>query len=136
MCGNHYESDKQLEEFYALNGRDFDMGDKDAMFRLAAHTGLDVAIKELAGEVDVNQRAGYALRYASLYGHNKVVKTLLEAGADVHAAQDCAIVWAAEFGHMDTVRTLLKHGAVKSGEAYQMAKENGHMEIARLLENV
>jgi hypothetical protein len=133
MCEKHYESSEQVEEFYALNGKQFEFGDKDAMFRFAAHAGLDVALKELVNEVDIDQRAGYALRYACLYNHIKAVKTLLEKGADVHVARDCAIAWAAEFGHLEVVEMLLKAGAHRTPEAIQIAKENGHEEVVKLL---
>jgi ankyrin repeat protein len=133
MCGRSCELSKQLKDFNALNEKEDLINNKNYLFRFSAHTGLNEAVKELVNEVDINQRAGYALRYACLYNHIKVVRTLLEKGADVHVAQDCAIVWAAEFGHLEVVKMLLKAGAHRTPEAVQMAKENGHEEIVKLL---
>ena len=39
------------------------------------------------------------------------VKTLLHAGADVHASEDLALEWAAYCGHTATVKVLLDGGA-------------------------
>ena len=39
-------------------------------------------------------------------GHADVVKTLLMAGADVHAENDEALRWASMNGHADVVKIL------------------------------
>lgn len=134
MCRNHYEIDKQIDDFFALNCKELFYTDKDTQFRFSVHIGLNVAVRELAKEIDINQRAGYAICYASLYGHNNVVKTLLAKGADIHVSNDCPIRWAAEHGHLEVVKTLIEAGAYKTVEAILIAETNGYTEIIELLE--
>lgn len=52
--------------------------------------------------------------HAVAYGHLRVLKVLLERGADVNAVDDggrSALWWAANQGHQDMVDVLLSHGA-------------------------
>jgi hypothetical protein len=69
-------------------------------------------IKQLIEEgADVHAGEDGALRWASTNGHTDVVKLLLEHGADVHAQNDAALRWASTNGHTDLVKILLEHGA-------------------------
>ena len=49
--------------------------------------------------------------HASYNGHLKVVRLLLENGADCTAKDNEAIRWASEEGHLEVVELLKKHGA-------------------------
>ena len=51
------------------------------------------------------------LKSASEQGHQAVVKSLLESGANVHADDDRALRWAARNGHHEVVKLLLERGA-------------------------
>ena len=52
-----------------------------------------------------------ALCMAAREGDNEAVRTLLDAGADVHAWADAPLWEAAMRGHADTMRALLDAGA-------------------------
>lgn len=80
---------------------------------------------------------------AARNGDEKIVKTLLENGANVNHANQfgyTALMWAANNGHLEIVKTLLANGANikavnKYGEtALTLAKSNGHLEIVKILE--
>ncbi|KAF4630479.1 hypothetical protein G7Y89_g7654 [Cudoniella acicularis] len=101
-------------------------------------------------EADVNAPAGVrggitAIQGASIAGNIPVIQFLLAKGADINgrpALRDgrTAIEGAAEHGRLDTVQLLLNYGAtgdVVGGKglkkAKNLAKENGHTEIVKLL---
>ena len=72
-------------------------------------------IKELLNEgADIHAGNDYALRHASRYGHLEIVKLLLDRGADIHACDDYALRWASHNGHLETVKLLLSRGAKKN----------------------
>ena len=51
---------------------------------------------------------------ATIHKHTKIVKLLLERGADINKRDIygvTALIWAAHFGHSETVATLLDRGA-------------------------
>jgi len=69
-------------------------------------------IKDLIQEgANVHVQEDYALRWASKFGHLEIVKLLLENGADVHAGKDCSLIWASAIGHLEVVKILLENGA-------------------------
>ncbi|KAI5462002.1 hypothetical protein BGZ63DRAFT_403272 [Mariannaea sp. PMI_226] len=86
-----------------------------------------------------------ALQGASIGGHIHIVKLLLENGADINAPSArehgrTAVEGAAEHGRSDIVRLLLNQGARPDSEtgfsrAIELAKENDHWHIVRLLED-
>jgi hypothetical protein len=76
------------------------------------------------------------LMQEALDGRTETVRTLLVAGADVHAQNDGALRWAALAGHTETVQTLLAAGADAQAEddwALRRAAYWGHTETLRLL---
>ncbi|OAQ58085.2 ankyrin repeat domain-containing protein [Pochonia chlamydosporia 170] len=82
------------------------------------------------------------LMLPSYYGHQAVVKLLLEAGADIEAEDKwgrTSLSWAAENGHDAVVRQLLEKDAnVEAKDNYDRtplswAAENGHETVVRLL---
>ena len=77
-----------------------------------------------------------ALINASRRGHTEAVKSLINAGADVHAYNDLALRWASDNGHVKVVKLLLDAGAnvyAEKGLALRWAKYKGHTEIVKLL---
>lgn len=94
------------------------------------------------GQDDAEKRKGAldrALADAASHGDTSVVKSLLEAGADVHFAADQAILLAAKEGHTETVNALLKGGANPNpykeflSAAWYQAAMNGHEDTVRSL---
>lgn len=88
-----------------------------------------------------------ALQGAAICGHLNIALRFLELGADVNAAPAVidgrtALDGAAEHGRLDMVQLLLKAGAEgdpsaenRFDRAVELARENGHFAVARLLES-
>ena len=65
------------------------------------------------------------------------MKLLLENGANVHAVKDYALRWAANLNRVKIVKLLLDYGAdrtAKNNQAF-LAKNYGYEEVVNLLEN-
>jgi hypothetical protein len=119
--------------------------------RLAALLGhdkvLEVVLRENRSDVNLADNAGQtALGWASEFGHEQVVRLLLQAGAGVNAAggggySGTALQRASENGHEQVVRLLLEAGADVnaagggrySSTALQQASRGGHEQVVRLL---
>ncbi|PMD58518.1 uncharacterized protein K444DRAFT_563873 [Hyaloscypha bicolor E] len=75
----------------------------------------------MAAGADVNAPPGFngtALQAAALWGHESVVRELIDAGADVNAPPDgwsgqTALQAASKWGYAKTREILLDAGAVK-----------------------
>lgn len=70
------------------------------------------------------------------YGHTEIVQYLLEAGTPVELCDDndyTVLQWASWTGHLPSVTALIEAGAKVDEEALDLAKENGHKEVADLL---
>ena len=77
-----------------------------------------------------------ALINASRRGHTEAVKSLINAGADVHANNNEALQWASANGHIEVVKLLLDAGAdvhAKNDLALRWANEEGHTKVVKLL---
>ncbi|MCJ1429570.1 hypothetical protein MMC29_007485 [Sticta canariensis] len=93
----------------------------------------------------VNAQGGWysnALQAASLGGHKKIIRLLLDNGADVNTAGGTygnALQAASYGGHQQIAHLLLERGADvdaqggKYGNALQAASEKGHEQIVQLL---
>src|SRR6185369_2194000 len=107
---------------------------------------------QLDAGVDVNARLkeANALIFASRYGHTRVVRLLLERGADPSTKSRTgkyagnsfplhALALAAEHGHLEIVRLLIRAGAQVNGsitynqDALCAAASGGHTEVVREL---
>lgn len=120
---------------------------------MAKTNSLDVVTLLLAhgGKVNARDDCGSTpLAIACGHGDANVVRALVEAGADVNAAETvsglgvhCAgitpLMWAAARGDEATVALLLSHGAQPSMKdsrgwnAQTYASKKGHQRVARLL---
>ncbi|KAI1350251.1 ankyrin repeat-containing domain protein [Xylaria sp. FL0043] len=102
---------------------------------------------------EVNAPPGFvggitSLQGAAIRGHINIALLLIENGADVNASPAIkegrtAVEGAAEHGRLDMVKMLLNAGAtgdVVEGKGFEnaikLAKENYHLEVARLLEEL
>jgi len=60
---------------------------------------------------DIHADEDYALRWSALNGHLEVVKYLVEIGADIYARDNYALKYSAINGHLDIVKYLVENGA-------------------------
>lgn len=94
-------------------------GDDAATLALwhAAETGDLVGLESLLPRVDINacnEHGVTALMRAAQNGHVKIVRALLQNGADANVKRNdkfTALALAAFFGHTEVVRTLMEYGA-------------------------
>lgn len=114
----------------------------------AALNGQYEAVEKLlekGAAVDLEDKGGYtALMLAASNNFANVVELLIQHGADInhieHSHNWTAILWAAKQGHLETVQVLLKYGAKttltddQNKTALDYARQNGHQQIASLLE--
>lgn len=126
--------------------------DSSTALYMAATNGHTAAVQALLGaEADVDAKTtgtgATALIQAAGFGRTAVVQALLAAEAEVNAKKKfniqgfTALMYAAFLGHVEVVQLLLDAKADVSAKdqtgrtALLLAKQNGHEEAARLLEN-
>jgi ankyrin repeat protein len=107
------------------------------------HGAMLKALLEAGANPNLRDRKGEtALMLAAVQGHADIVDALVAAGADVNAQAltgTTALMSAAHWGRSDSVRALLR-GAPdlqlrdsRGKTAAEVARESGHLELARLL---
>ncbi len=107
----------------------------------------DVVQLLLESDAHINHRnfdGSTALMFAASGANHETVRMLLKAGADADVVDKgegfTALMYAAAEGQAEVVRVLLRHDADvtvrdKDGDtAADFAKQNGHIEVTRLLE--
>jgi hypothetical protein len=116
------------------------------LLRVSESGDVDELLRLLPRVSDVNARNRYgttALMKAAFFGHEPVVRVLLEHGADPNLARNdsfTALALAAFFGHAEAVNTLIEFGAktevvTRAGaSARTWARARTFDEIARSLE--
>ena len=117
------------------------------LWRVAETDDVDELKRVLKRVVDVNVRNKHgmtALMRATYHGHERMVRVLLEHGADPNLVRNdrfTALALAAFFGHTETVRILIEHGAktevvTRCGtSAHMWATARTFSEAARCLES-
>jgi ankyrin repeat protein len=122
-----------------------------ALIVAASKNYLEVVQLMLNNHVDfdvMNYKIGNtAMMEATIKGHFKIVKLLLESGADANVRDSfnrTAVIQAASYGHFDIVKLLLENYTYDDrvsefyydlGESLIEASSNGHFEIVKLLLN-
>jgi len=116
------------------------------LLRVAESGDVDELLRLLPRVDDINARNRHgmtALMKAAFFGHEPMVRTLLEHGADPNLTRNdrfTALALAAFFGHGETVKTLIEFGArteavTRAGASAQTwAKVRTFDEVARCLE--
>ena len=66
---------------------------------------------------------------AAKQGCVKVVRLLLERGANVHARNDLALCWSAQNGHLEVLQWARSNGAPWNEQTCSSAAQNGHEEV-------
>jgi ankyrin repeat protein len=108
----------------------------------AAHGNTSFVEALIARGANVNARTSYgrssALTVSAQKGHARVVRVLLERGAEVNRNGE-ALVEAARRGHREVVRELLNHGMDINSKTYSgttaliAAAHEGHGDLVELL---
>jgi len=76
----------------------------------AANQGDTEAVRTLlVAGANVHADGDKALYFAVFNNHTETMKALLASGADAHAGNDNALYWATENDHMETVEVLARH---------------------------
>lgn len=83
----------------------------DELFECVKSGDLAGTYRLLRLGADVHARSDYALRWACLNGHIRIVEILLAFGANIHAINDQSLCYACANGHVDVVELLLQSGA-------------------------
>uniref|UniRef100_A0A6C0JSM1 Uncharacterized protein n=1 Tax=viral metagenome TaxID=1070528 RepID=A0A6C0JSM1_9ZZZZ len=117
-----------LTTMYTLNAKFID----------ACSVGDIETVIALINKVDPSAGNNLAIRYASVNGHVKVVKILLDdPRVDPSDYNSKALQNASINGHVEIVRLLLEDGRVDPSDNnnfdIRWAREHGHMEIVDLL---
>jgi hypothetical protein len=117
------------------------------LLRVAESGDVDELSRLLPRVVDINARNRHgmtALMKAAFFGHEPVVRLLLEHGADPNLVRNdsfTALALAAFFGHSETVKTLIEFGArtevvTRAGaSARAWARARTYEDVARCLES-
>ncbi|HEV7409716.1 MAG TPA: ankyrin repeat domain-containing protein [Bradyrhizobium sp.] len=119
---------------YQLNGDEFERGALITRYMESCSRAHDK-------EINLEQRIVAIYRNAWLYlasgsGAAETVAALLDAGADVHACDDCALQQASKNGHTTIVKALVDAGAdihADDDNALRDASAHGHAEIVDFL---
>ena len=134
----YYKTCMRDEFSFQYSEGNFIHADDDLPVGWASEKGhLDIVKYLVEKGANIHADSEYALREASEAGHLPVVKYLLEQGADIHAYDDYSLIYATYAGHVDVVKYLLQNGAdIHNQKALRFAKEEGHTEIFKLLNNL
>jgi hypothetical protein len=116
------------------------------LLQVAESGDVDELLRLLPRVDDINARNRHgttALMKAAFFGHEPMVRALLEHGADPNLTRNdrfTALALAAFFGHGETVKTLIEYGAITEAvtragaSARTWAKVRTFDEVARCLE--
>ncbi len=109
----------------------------------AVEAGQEDQVEELLKQdIDVNERAeaGWtALLYASAQGYPRIVRLLLDAGANPNVGnvnRITPLMYGARYGNIEVCKLLLEHGAntdlqdIYGGTALMVATAYGHADVA------
>jgi len=121
------------EVIQALNNLNLDSN--DLLIKTVGLGILDGVKKALNNGVSVKAK-NFALQWAVVYNQLKVIKLLLDKGADIHTDDNYALRLAAERGYLEVVKLLLRSGAdvhANNDYALRYAAYNGHLDVVKLL---
>ena len=105
----------------------------------AAENGYEKLIQEIHPSDLSLSELDTALLGAANKGHIKIVKYLIENGADIHSSGEGALLLATEKGYLEVVKYLIEHGSdihANDNEALRLAAESGHLDIVKYLINI
>ena len=110
-----------------------------SIFQWASTNGyIDIVKKIIDKKIyfDIHFQNDIVLRKAAENGHIKMVRLLVEQGADIHSVDDYALRWASDNGHYEIVNFLIEKGAnihAQNNYAIKWATKKGHTEVVELL---
>lgn len=112
---------------------------------IAVEGGFENAVEillENGADVNAITAGPSALQTAVIEGHDEIVQSLIDYGADIHLRFDdgtTILQLASRYGYEDIVHTLLSSGAKinarggEYGSALQAAAANGHLNVVKYL---
>jgi ankyrin repeat protein len=109
------------------------------LLRLAAKYNQFHIVRYLVEVIKVNvcARDNLAVREAASHGHLKIVKYLVENGADIYVQNNYAVRSAAQYGHLDMVKYLVEDQKAdifaQGNYAICSASMNGHLNIVKYI---
>ena len=110
----------------------------EALIEICGSAGEEKKRKSIEMLLEVGANPNHALRWACINGREDVVLQILSSSAKSFVDLDTALELASEGGHLLLVKMLLMRDAnpmAKGGIAFRRAEDNGHTEIAEILQN-
>lgn len=119
--------------FLIKNGIDIHANHNQALSYSALNGHLEIVKLLIVYGANMLARDSHALRYSSLNGHLEIVKLLIACGANVLAYNGQALQLACLNGHLKIVQLLIGVGANVDDYSLELATENSHIEVVKIL---
>jgi ankyrin repeat protein len=120
---------------YGANPDAFETSDGIITVRILTKASGHLEIVKLLLSAGPDIDTSYALRFASVMGHNETIKLLLARQDITQQHKDQALTESVVAGRTNAVKLLLTAGARANDKALPFSSEKGNLEIVQLLLN-
>ncbi len=132
-------NDIKTWKWFVENGLDIPKCERIIIYAFSNYYYLSFEMAKYLIECGININSVLVCSSVSMNGQIKIVKHLVENGADIHCDIECAMRCASNNGCFEVVKYLVENGAdihVYNDEALRLASRNGHIEVVKyLIEN-